>query len=302
MVLGCADFDATGTFLDFLRIRTVSAEGVISGSYAAAVSFLTDVVKEKLRIPEEDIKVVENVSGKPVLVVTWRGSDETLPSILLNSHYDVVPAIDSEWRVDPWAGHIEDIEGTSDRLIVARGTQDMKCVCIQYLAAVYNLIRDGFRPIRNVVLTFVPDEEIGGKDGMGTMIPYLQKMVPPIGIALDEGLACPEENKCTIFYGERTCWWFTVTARGPTGHGSRFVANTAVEKLIGVANKAFAFRHAQEAKLGYGNFAGCKHCQAKKLGDVTTINLTMLEAGLRLMAARRMRSMWCPRKRELALT
>ena len=116
-------------------------------------------------------------------------------------------------RVDPWAGHIEDIEGTSDRLIVARGTQDMKCVCIQYLAAVYNLIRDGFRPIRNVVLTFVPDEEIGGKDGMGTMIPYLQKMVPPIGIVLDEGLACPEENKCTIFYGERTCWWFTVTAR-----------------------------------------------------------------------------------------
>ena len=280
---GCS-VDFVDLFLRFLRIRTESFNGPKSGSYAEAVSFLSSFATRHLGFSANDVQVVENVKAKPNLLLTWRGSDQTLPSILLNSHYDVVPAMENEWRVDPWAGHIETIAETDDRLIVARGTQDMKCVCIQYLAAVFNLKRAGFCPLRNVVLMFVPDEEIGGADGMGTMIPHIKAMQPPVGIALDEGLACPEENTATVFYGERTCWWLTVTARGPTGHGSRFIASTAVEKLLGVANKAFTFRRAEEAKLGYPSSStgasGCKHCEAKKLGDVTTINLTMLEAGV----------------------
>lgn len=32
-------------------------------------------------------KIVEYVPGKPILILTWPGSDPSLPSILLNSHY-----------------------------------------------------------------------------------------------------------------------------------------------------------------------------------------------------------------------
>ena len=67
------------------------------------------------------------------------------------------------------------------------------------------------------------------------------------------------------------------------GHGSRFIADTAIERLIGVSNKALEYRTAQEQQLGYGwanGAAGCKHCEAKKLGDVTSLNLTMLQAGV----------------------
>ena len=35
-----------------------------------------------------------------------------------------------------------------------------------------------------------------------------------------------------VFYGERKIWWIHVKATGPTGHGSRFVKNSAVEKLV----------------------------------------------------------------------
>jgi hypothetical protein len=62
-----------------------------------------------------------------------------------------------------------------------------------------------------------------------------------IGLALDEGLANPE-NKYTVskeqmlvfltaqvFYGERCVWWVKFKATGPTGHGSRFIPRTAVE-------------------------------------------------------------------------
>ena len=79
----------------------------------------------------------------------------------------------------------------------------------------------------------------------------------------------------------KKCW--AVDASGAVGHGSRFIADTAIERLIGVSNKALEYRTAQEQQLGYGwanGAAGCKHCEAKKLGDVTSLNLTMLQAGV----------------------
>jgi aminoacylase len=60
-------------------------------------------------------------------------------------------------------------------------------------------------------------------------------------VALDEGLA-NEANFFTIFYGERTPYWFTVTAKGNVGHGSQFIKETAIEKLVRMINKALNFR------------------------------------------------------------
>ena len=37
------------------------------------------------------LKVYSIVPGKPIVVLTWEGSEPNLPSILLNSHMDVVP-------------------------------------------------------------------------------------------------------------------------------------------------------------------------------------------------------------------
>ncbi len=51
------------------------------------------------------------------------GTDPSLPSILLNSHYDVVPVMRAQWSTDPFAA-VELENGD----IVARGAQDMK-VC-----------------------------------------------------------------------------------------------------------------------------------------------------------------------------
>lgn len=40
------------------------------------------------------IKVYEVVPRKPIVVLTWEGNDPKLPSILLNSHMDVVPVFE----------------------------------------------------------------------------------------------------------------------------------------------------------------------------------------------------------------
>lgn len=124
----------------------------------------------------------------------------------------------------------------------------------------------------------------------------LYKSLPGIAIALDEGLASTTDVY-SVFYGERLPWWIEVSATGNTGHGSRFIENTAVEQIVEIANRALAFREGQRAALhGSANeakHANCAHAVAAKkrrmakgsdpisLGDVTSLNITTLQAGVR---------------------
>jgi aminoacylase len=132
--------------------------------------------------------------------------------------------------------------------------------------------------------------EIGG----GGMSCFLESQVYknlPNGfaLALDEGLAS-ESDTYAVFYGERLPWWVDVTATGPTGHGSRFIDHTAVEQLVALANKALAFRQGQRRALMGGDddaakHANCSHAVARgkkktTLGDVTSLNITTLQAGV----------------------
>lgn len=123
----------------------------------------------------------------------------------------------------------------------------------------------------------------------------LYKSLPGIAIALDEGLASTNDIY-SVFYGERLPWWVEVTAKGNTGHGSRFIQHTAVEQIVEIANKALAFREGQRAAL-HGSYdeakhSNCSHAVAAKkrrkangdkmsMGDVTSLNVTTLQAGVR---------------------
>ena len=41
-----------------------------------------------------ECRVVEPLPGKPVVVMTWPGTEPALPTLLLNSHTDVVPVFE----------------------------------------------------------------------------------------------------------------------------------------------------------------------------------------------------------------
>lgn len=202
------------SFREFLRIRSISADGP-EGAYHEAAKWISDYAREQVGLTS--ITTFEYAKGKPVVLIEWPGSKPDLPSVLLNSHYDVVPAMPEHWDTDPFSATKDEANGR----IYGRGTQDMKCVCIQYLVAISRLRRSGFVPTRTVHLSFVPDEEIGGADGICLLLASEEwKALLPVGVALDEGLANPK-NAFTVFYGERTPWWLLVKAEGPTGHGSR---------------------------------------------------------------------------------
>uniref|UniRef100_A0A8C1ZET3 N-acyl-aliphatic-L-amino acid amidohydrolase n=1 Tax=Cyprinus carpio TaxID=7962 RepID=A0A8C1ZET3_CYPCA len=204
-------------FREYLRLKTVHPEP----DYDAALRFL-ERMAEELGLP---IKKVEVCPGRVVAIITWVGSRPELKSVVLNSHTDVVPVYEEHWKYDPFAA-VKDADGN----IYGRGSQDMKCVTIQYIEAIRRLKAAGKRFSRTIHLTFVPDEEVGGHKGMETFVKLPEFHKLNIGFALDEGLANPT-NAYTVFYGERNPWWITVHCPGSPGHGSRFVENTAAEKL-----------------------------------------------------------------------
>jgi aminoacylase len=239
------DFNAPDFCLDFfktlLQFRTVSAEGPVNGAYQACAQWLAT----QCQSAGLTTKICEPIENKPILIASLVGTEPELPCIILNSHYDVVPAMEEYWHTDPF------VAVEKDGKLYARGTQDMKCVCAQYVLAMGRLVQSGAKFKRTIHLTFVPDEETGGLHGMGEFLKHEDfTSLGPVAVALDEGLANPKDNHYTAFYGERAPMWVLVTAKGPTGHGSRFVKDTAGEKLMAGAKKALEYRCGPAARLG----------------------------------------------------
>nr|GME05231.1 aminoacylase-1 [Ipomoea batatas] len=248
-------------FQQYLRINTAHP----NPDYASAVSFLTDFANS---IPGIRSKLLYFTSppNKPLLLLTWLGSNPGLPSVLFNSHLDSVPAEPTKWSHPPFSAH-----RSSDGKIFARGAQDDKCVGIQYLLAIKAIQSNspGFTPLRNVHISFVPDEEIGGFDGMMKFVESQEFKDLNVGFALDEGQASPTDE-FRVFYADRIPWHMTIKAVGMPGHGSRLYDNTAMENLMKSVEIISKFREAQFDIVKAGLAAN---------SEVISVNPVYLKAG-----------------------
>ena len=239
-------------FQEYLRIKSVQP----TPDYKSCETFLHRQAQE---IGLTYVKH-EMVPGKPIILLIWDGSVKE--SILFNSHMDVVPVSEEHWKFDPFSATIEDGK------IYARGSQDMKCVGMQYLEACRILRDTGFKPHYTFIFSFVNDEEIGGHDGMELFVHTEEFKLLSIIFAFDEGLANPEDAY-TVYYGERAPFWIRIKATGTAGHGSLLLGNSSTLKLLDVLNKVKSFRENQVNKLNSGI----------KIGDLTSANITMLNCG-----------------------
>ncbi|KAG0724498.1 Aminoacylase-1 [Chionoecetes opilio] len=250
---------AVTTFREYIRINTMHP----NPDYGPCTEFL----KKQGKVLGAEVKVLELGPGNPTVVMTLPGTDPSLPSIMLNSHTDVVPVFPEHWKYDPFSAHKEE---NGD--IYGRGTQDMKCVGMQYIEALRKLQKGGKGTfLRTIHLTFVPDEEDTGTYGMNMFVESETFLKMNVGFALDEGYANTGEE-FFVFYGERSPWNLWVKCKGQPGHGSQFLEDTAGEKLRRVSDSFLAFRDQEEDRL--------KKDSKLALGDVTTVNLTMLKGGV----------------------
>ncbi|KAL4090367.1 hypothetical protein QTP88_025223 [Uroleucon formosanum] len=253
------EHESVTIFREYLRIPTVHP----NVDYSECVKFL-ERQAQRLGL---SLKVFYMASEKPVVIITWIGQKPELSSLLLTSHMDVVPVYPEKWTYDPFSAH-KDESGN----IYARGAQDMKCVGIQYLETIKKYITEKLKLKRTIHICFTPDEEIGSKFGMAKFVTTLEFAELNVGFALDEGIATPLEV-FDVYYCERTSWYLTITCTGQTGHGSILHENTAGEKLQYVINKFMNWREHEKTKLQNSDL---------ELGDVTTINLTMINGGCQM--------------------
>lgn len=146
------------------------------------------------------IKVYYAVPKKPIVIISWVGTEPSWPTIFLNSHMDVVPVFEDMWTHKPFEAEIDEKNN-----IYARGTQDMKSIGIQYLEAVRRLKQQGVSLKRTLHISFVPDEEIGGIDGLQKFVQTKDFQKLNVGVTLDESVGSVDEE-FPVFYAERCIW------------------------------------------------------------------------------------------------
>ena len=165
----------------------------------------------------------ETVGGHSLLY-SWAGSEPALKPILIAGHMDVVPVepgTESRWSQPPFAGRVE------GGFVWGRGTIDNKSAVVGTLEAVEQLLAEGFRPRRTVLLAFGHDEEVGGTRGARAIAGLLEQrgvqleMVVDEGGVIGEGLI-PGVSAATALVGIAEKGFATVEliARGGGGHSS----------------------------------------------------------------------------------
>ena len=118
----------------------------------------------------------------------------------------------------------------------------------------------------------MPEEELHGIHGMKLFVKTKDFKTLNIGFAFDEGASSGKDNTHAFFYGERCLSRIWIHCCGDCGHGSLLPDNSAGEKLNVIIDRFMKFRASEKAKLKDPNF---------KIGDVTSVNLTMIEVLLK---------------------
>lgn len=262
----CSPADPVTILQQYLRIQTVHP----TPDYASAVLFLNDLAKAA-GFQFQQI----SPQGKPICVMTLAGSQPDLPSIMVNSHMDVVPVTGQPWTHDPFGADMDE----QGRLF-ARGAQDMKSVGIQTYEALRRIANGNQSSsvsssaaaavsplLRTVHLTFVPDEEIGGLAGMQALIQSSLFKSMNVAVELDEGEAGPEAA-IKIFNGEKICWWVNISIDGQGGHGSVPFPDAAIGGVGTVLGRVLEYRAAEIAKLDTPGIT---------VGDIVTVNPDILQ-------------------------
>lgn len=102
--------------------------------------------------PEDAIEIVP-YEDTAYLIATWSGSDPSLGPIVVSAHMDVVEAKPEDWERDPFTPVVE------NGYLFGRGASDTKFEAALALSSMIELRRQGYTPVRSLVIAYSGDEE-----------------------------------------------------------------------------------------------------------------------------------------------
>ena len=210
---------------DLIRIDSTNpGDGSGPGERAAAehvAALLTEVGL--------DVELFESAPGRATVVTRVEGADPGRGALVLHGHTDVVPARAQDWSVDPFSG--EEIDG----VIWGRGAVDMKGMDAMFLSVVRQMVREGRRPARDVVLAMFADEEAGGLAGSHWVVEHRPELFAGATEAISEvggySVQVAGRRAYLLQTAEKGLAWLRLVADGRAGHGSQVNHDNAVTHL-----------------------------------------------------------------------
>jgi acetylornithine deacetylase/succinyl-diaminopimelate desuccinylase-like protein len=206
--------EALKTLEGYVRIDTSNPPGDVTKAADYLVAILS---REGI-----DVKRFESGPGRSIVLARLKGSagGAAAKPILLESHMDVVPTDPARWTRNPFSAEIV------DGRMWGRGTIDMKGIGTAQLYAVIMLHRLHVPLMRDVLLMFVPDEEVGGTMGAEWMRKNHYGELDPEYV-IDEGgfgsrdMFTAGKLVFGISVAEKKIMWLRLRAEGVAGHGSQ---------------------------------------------------------------------------------
>ena len=215
--------DLGGKLSRMVQIETVSVPDTNQRS-----KFLPfhDLLRELFPLVHANMEKTE-IDGN--LLFKWKGETDEKPLVLM-SHQDVVPA-EGEWTHGPFSGDV------ADGKIWGRGASDTKCTVMAFFQAAEELIREGYRPERDVYLSASCTEEWAG-DGCPKLVDYLENRGVHPFLVCDEGggiITNPvggiKGNFAMVGVFEKGKADLKLTAKSSGGHASAPGKHTPVARL-----------------------------------------------------------------------
>jgi acetylornithine deacetylase/succinyl-diaminopimelate desuccinylase-like protein len=200
-------------------------------------------------------EVFEASNRRTSLVANWapEGVDESIPPLLIHGHLDVVPAVASDWQVDPFAAEIK------DDYIWGRGAVDMKdfdAIVLSVIRARALARRAPRRPIR---LAFTADEEAGSKLGATWLVERHPELFADCSQAIGEvgGFSVTVADDLRLYLvqtAEKGIAWLKLIAQGRAGHGSMTNDDNAVLHLAQAITRIGEYKWPQRIRPAQQQF------------------------------------------------
>lgn len=212
-------------FAKSLTFKTVStAPGEYNREQLVAFNkFLRESFPNVFNSTYIEAETVNNYS----LLLTIKGSDDSLEPYMLASHMDVVPADASKWSHDPFGGEIIPDPVTGKDVIWGRGAIDVKFGLMGILMSLEHLTTTDWKPMRTFYVGFGHDEEVGGGHGAQNIAALLKERGVSLEFLMDEGMVVFEDIMpgidvpvACIGVSEKGYMTLRIEASGDGGHSS----------------------------------------------------------------------------------
>jgi acetylornithine deacetylase/succinyl-diaminopimelate desuccinylase len=186
-------------------------------------------------------------------------------TLLINGHLDVVPVVESDWSVPPFAGQLR------GDLLYGRGACDMKGGIAAALEGVLACRDAGVALPAKLLFHLVADEETGGRLGTEALIGS--------GLVHADAAVVPEPSELKVCVAERGALLVEFVVRGRAAHGSD---PSSGHSAVADAARIASALHCVDFGVSPHSLLGAPSCNVGTIQGGTAPNIVAAECRLQV--------------------